>query len=51
VAIERDAVAVQGGLVRDDVAVLVVRAGGEGAEPSAAEERVGVPVTHAEIAR
>jgi PAS domain S-box-containing protein len=35
-AVERDAVAAQGGLVRDDVAVLVVRAGGEGAEPFAA---------------
>jgi PAS domain S-box-containing protein len=40
-AIERDAVAVQGGLVRDDVAVLVVRADGEAAEPFAAG-RLGV---------
>jgi serine phosphatase RsbU (regulator of sigma subunit) len=35
-AVERDAVAAHGGLVRDDVAVLVVRADGEAAESFAA---------------
>ena len=35
-AIERDAVAAQGGTARDDVAVLVIRAGGDGPEPFAA---------------
>ena len=35
-AIESDAVAAQGGTARDDVAVLVIRAGGGGPEPFAA---------------
>jgi PAS domain S-box-containing protein len=37
-AVEHDAVTAQGGLARDDVAVLVVRAGGEGALPFAAAD-------------
>ena len=40
-AVERDAVAVQGGSARDDVAVLVVRAGGDPVAPFGAET-VGV---------
>jgi PAS domain S-box-containing protein len=42
--VERDAVAAQGGLARDDVAVLVVRAGGDGFEPFAAPD-AGVAAT------
>ncbi len=48
-AVERDALESQGGAVRDDVAVLVARARGD--EVEGAEDRVGVPVTHAEISR
>jgi serine phosphatase RsbU (regulator of sigma subunit) len=49
-AVESDALAAHGGAARDDVAVVVARPRGP-AGLFGAEERFGMPVTHAQISR